>query len=284
MPKRPGPRPPRTGWPAMSACSATLTVSCRSSCPTISRPGSPMPASTTQLSTGPITIWRAITAPASFRHGSGGHAIRPVRKRASRWSRPGFWRPCATACSSHWTSGDPGVGRRGQCAAADDRQDTDPAHAVRGPGEAAPDAAAGGALRDRPRYKLAPDYRVSIEGVAYSVPYRLIGKHVDVFSTVSLVSIFHKGQRVAAHARQEAEPGRATVTLDEHRPPNHRAAALLTPEAVRAEAAGLGGALGLLADRIFADADHPDQAARQVCCDWASCTAPRLCKPPRRPR
>ena len=114
------------------------------------------------------------------------------------------------------------------------------------------------------RYKLAPDYHVSIEGVAYSVPYRLIGKHVDVFRTVSLVSIFHKGQRVAAHARQEAEPGRATVTLDEHRPPNHRAAALLTPEAIRAEAAGLGGALRLLADRIFADADHPDQAARQV--------------------
>jgi hypothetical protein len=54
------------------------------------------------------------------------------------------------------------------------------------------------------------------------------------------------------------------VTLDEHRPPNHRAAALLTPEAIRAEAAGLGGALVLLADRIFADADHPDQAARQV--------------------
>jgi transposase len=114
------------------------------------------------------------------------------------------------------------------------------------------------------RYKLAPDYHVCIEGVAYSVPYRLIGRHVDVFCTVSLVSIFHKGQRVAAHARQDAESGRATVTLDEHRPPNHRAAALLTPEAVRVEAAGLGGALGLLADRIFADADHPDQAARQV--------------------
>ena len=83
-------------------------------------------------------------------------------------------------------------------------------------------------------------------------------------SARSSLSIFHKGQRVAAHARQEAEPGRATVTLDEHRPPNHRAAALLTPEAIRAEAASLGGALGLLADRIFADADHPDQAARQV--------------------
>jgi len=114
------------------------------------------------------------------------------------------------------------------------------------------------------RYKLAPDYHVSVEGVAYSVPYRLIGKHVDVFCTVSLVSIFHKGQRVAAHARQDAGSGRAAVTLDEHRPPSHRAAAHLTPEAIRAEAAGLGGAIDLLADRIFADADHPDQAVRQV--------------------
>ena len=59
------------------------------------------------------------------------------------------------------------------------------------------------------RYKLAPDYHVSIEGVAYSVPFRLIGKHVDVFSTVSLVSIFHQGQRVAAHpARRPNRGGR----------------------------------------------------------------------------
>jgi hypothetical protein len=38
----------------------------------------------------------------------------------------------------------------------------------------------------------------------------------------------------------------------------------VTPQAILAEAAGLGGALVLLAERIFADADHPDQAARQV--------------------
>ncbi len=114
------------------------------------------------------------------------------------------------------------------------------------------------------RYKLAPDYHLSIEGVAYSVPYRLIGQSVDVFCTVSLVSIFHKGQRVAAHARQEAGPGRVVVTLEEHRPPQHRAATQRTPAAIRAEAAGLGGALALLVEKIFADADHPEQAARQV--------------------
>jgi hypothetical protein len=100
--------------------------------------------------------------------------------------------------------------------------------------------------------------------VAYSVPYRLIGKSVDVFCTVSLLSIFHKGQRVAAHARQEAGTGRVVVTLEEHRPPQHRAASHLTPEAIRAEAVGLGGALALLVEKIFADADHPEQAARQV--------------------
>src|SRR4051812_31328407 len=44
----------------------------------------------------------------------------------------------------------------------------------------------------------------------------------------------HLPQGVAAHARQDAEPGRATVTLDEQ--PNHRAAVLLTPETIRAEA------------------------------------------------
>jgi hypothetical protein len=116
------------------------------------------------------------------------------------------------------------------------------------------------------RYKVAPDYHVVIEGVAYSVPYRLIGHHVDVYRTASLVSIFHKGGRVAAHARQEAGsgPGPATVTLEEHQPTHHRAVAQLTPEAIRAEAARLGGALMALSERIFADADHPDQAARQV--------------------
>ena len=50
------------------------------------------------------------------------------------------------------------------------------------------------------RHKVPPDYHVVIEGVAYSVPYRLIGKTVDVHRTASLVSIFHKAERVASHA------------------------------------------------------------------------------------
>lgn len=116
------------------------------------------------------------------------------------------------------------------------------------------------------RHKVSPDYHVVIEGVAYSVPYRLIGKTVDVHRTASLVSIFHRAERVASHARRLTEPGtvRLSVTLDEHRPANHRAVLRLSPEAVRETITDFGGAVAALAELIFQDADHPEQAARQV--------------------
>jgi transposase len=116
------------------------------------------------------------------------------------------------------------------------------------------------------RFKLGSDYHVRIDGMAYSVPFGLIGKLVDVHCTASLIGIFHQGERVASHPRSRPEPGvlRPAVTLDEHRPPQHRAVARLTPEAVREKVAAIGGALSVLSDKIFLRADHPEQAARQV--------------------
>ncbi|MFZ1107577.1 MAG: hypothetical protein WAN43_04420 [Rhodomicrobium sp.] len=116
------------------------------------------------------------------------------------------------------------------------------------------------------RYKLGPDYHVRIDGVAYSAPFGLIGKPVDVHCTASLIGIFHQGERVASHPRSRQTPGllRPAVTLDEHRPPQHRSAARLTPEAVRERAAAMGEALTALSNKIFLAADHPEQAARQV--------------------
>ena len=112
------------------------------------------------------------------------------------------------------------------------------------------------------RLKVPPDYHVGVDGVAYSVPYRLIGQRVDIHRTPTLISIFHDGVRVAAHARQQASGRGAAVTLDEHRPPHHRAAARLTPEALQAAAQAIGTATGLLVERLFARADHVDQAIR----------------------
>ena len=116
------------------------------------------------------------------------------------------------------------------------------------------------------RFKLGSDYHIRIDGVAYSAPFGLIGKPVDVHCTASLVGIFHQGERVASHARNRPKPGvlRPAITLDEHRPPQHRAAARLSPEAVRETVAAIGGPLSVLSERIFLRADHPDQAARHV--------------------
>ena len=56
------------------------------------------------------------------------------------------------------------------------------------------------------RYKLGPDYHVRIDGVAYSAPFGLIGKPVDVHCTASLIGIFHQGERVASHPRSRQTP------------------------------------------------------------------------------
>lgn len=116
------------------------------------------------------------------------------------------------------------------------------------------------------RFKLGADYHIRIDGVAYSAPFGLIGKPVDVYCTASLIGIFHQSERVASHPLHRAVPGelRPAVTLDEHRPPQHQAAARLTPEAVREKVAAIGGALMVLSNKIFLRADHPEQAARQV--------------------
>ncbi len=85
--------------------------------------------------------------------------------------------------------------------------------------------------------------------------------------TASLIGIFHQGERIASHPRSRPQPGvpRPAVTLDGHRPPQHRAAARLTPEAVREKAAAIGGALTALSDydKLFLAADHPEQAVRR---------------------
>ena len=45
------------------------------------------------------------------------------------------------------------------------------------------------------------DYHVAVDHHFYSVPHRLVHKKVGVFLTVTAVTVFYKGDRVASHAR-----------------------------------------------------------------------------------
>ncbi|MCP1759821.1 transposase [Bradyrhizobium japonicum] len=70
------------------------------------------------------------------------------------------------------------------------------------------------------RCRLAPDYHVEVDGHWYSAPYRLIGELVDARIDDRTVEIFHKGQRIASHARAPNRRGHTTIA--DHMPSAHR--------------------------------------------------------------
>jgi len=69
--------------------------------------------------------------------------------------------------------------------------------------------------------KVSTDYLISDGKNKYSVPYDLIGEHVDVRLTRNLVEVFFQGTRVALHVRLVAAQ-RDPVVKPEHMPEAHR--------------------------------------------------------------
>ena len=110
------------------------------------------------------------------------------------------------------------------------------------------------------RSKVAPDYHVEVERHYYSVPYTLVGRHVEVRLTARVVEVFDRDRRVASHARSFA-PGRHT-TVAEHMPPAHRAHVEWTPERIRRWVGRCGPEARRLAEEIMTARDHPQQGFR----------------------
>lgn len=88
------------------------------------------------------------------------------------------------------------------------------------------------------RAKVHADYHIQVDEHYYSVPYTLVGEHVEYRLTASTVEAFHKGHRVASHARSR-ERFRHT-TDPAHMPADHRAWADKDPGALREWAAAVG--------------------------------------------
>jgi transposase len=104
--------------------------------------------------------------------------------------------------------------------------------------------------------RVALDYHVEIDGSWYSVPYRLIREQVDVRASDRPVEIFHKGRRVASHARSPGRRGHTTIP--KHMPSSHRRQAEWTPARLMASARKIGPAAAALISTISA---APDLAA-----------------------
>jgi transposase len=104
------------------------------------------------------------------------------------------------------------------------------------------------------------DYHVEVDHHWYSVPYALTQQEVEIRATASTVEVFHKGVRVASHARSHA-PHRHT-TIHAHRPKAHQRYLEWTPSRIVEWSGKIGPATAQVVDRILASNRHPEQGFR----------------------
>ena len=104
------------------------------------------------------------------------------------------------------------------------------------------------------------DYHVEVDRHYYSVPYQLTGEQVEARSTSNTVEVFHRGRRVASHARSR-EPYQAT-TIDEHRPRSHQQHLAWPPSRLLGWAETIGSATASLFERILNSKPHPEMGYR----------------------
>lgn len=126
------------------------------------------------------------------------------------------------------------------------------------------------ALRPLPatRYEFAEwkvarvgiDYHVEVVGHYYSVPYRFAREKVDVRLTASIVELFHRGARVASHARCDTR-GRHS-TLDAHMAPAHQAVQGWNAPRLIHWAARLGPHVQAVVEHVLNQRRHPQQGYR----------------------
>ena len=92
------------------------------------------------------------------------------------------------------------------------------------------------------------------------MPYQLTQQEVEVRATAATVEIFHRGVRVASHARSHVADRATTVT--EHRPKAHQRHLEWTPSRLVDWAKTVGPATADLFDRIITTKRHPEQGYR----------------------
>lgn len=110
------------------------------------------------------------------------------------------------------------------------------------------------------RPKVGIDYHVDVERHYYSVPYTLIGEHVDARLTATTLEVLVRGRRVAVHARSWVRGGH--TTLPDHMPSTHRHHAEWTRERVLRWSRETGPQTAAFMARVMQRRHHPEQAFR----------------------
>lgn len=104
------------------------------------------------------------------------------------------------------------------------------------------------------------DYHVEVHRHYYSVPYVLVHESVEAWVSATTVELYHRGQRVAAHLRDDT-PGRHT-TDPTHMPKAHQQHLEWTPSRLIQWGETIGPQTAALVAAILADRPHPEQGYR----------------------
>jgi transposase len=104
------------------------------------------------------------------------------------------------------------------------------------------------------------DYHVEVDKRYYSVPHRWIGHVLDVRASATVVEVFHKAQRIAAHPRSHTKP---FSTLPEHMPSSHRQHREWSPGRFLNWAGQIGPATLEVVKRQLQDLPHPEHGYRR---------------------
>jgi len=116
-------------------------------------------------------------------------------------------------------------------------------------------------LAEWSRAKIAPDVHVKCGKALYSVPWKLIGQHVDIRATATMVQIFHHGELMKTHVRKDK--GRATDVADY--PPEKIAFHVRTPTWCRQRAEQTGPATATaIAELLDGQALHRLRSAQAI--------------------
>ena len=108
--------------------------------------------------------------------------------------------------------------------------------------------------------KVHIDYHVEVGGHRYSVPHALVGQALEARLTGRGVELLLRGNRVAAHARNERRGGYTTV--EEHMPAAHRAHKEWSPQRLIDWGQRIGVATGEVVTRLLKERKHPEHGYR----------------------
>ena len=106
--------------------------------------------------------------------------------------------------------------------------------------------------------KVQNDYLISDGVNKYTVPFDLIGEHVDIRVTHDTVEVFFHGNRVASHARRK-NPERNPIRVKEHMPPEHQKYLSYAPDEFLEWAAMVGPNTQRVVDYFLSSEKEPEQ-------------------------